>query len=104
MTQESYRRKHEHYLKAKRRRNQEHRQRNREFLQQVKAQPCVDCRQTWPYYVMDFDHVRGKKSFTIGASFSKPLEELKREVAKCDVVCANCHRIRTHGRHDNMRP
>jgi len=46
---------------------------------------------------MEFDHVRGKKLFNL----SKPPYNLKRvaaEIAKCDLVCANCHRLRTASR------
>ena len=68
----------------------------REFLRDAKARPCTDCGQQYPYFVMDFDHI-ANKSFTISQSL--PLYSLKRlkdEVAKCEVVCANCHRMRTH--------
>jgi hypothetical protein len=49
---------------------------------------------------MDFDHVRGEKVANVsvlvagGASRRRVLAE----IAKCEVVCANCHRERTHGR------
>jgi len=49
---------------------------------------------------MDFDHrFPDEKSFNIGRDALAgrcSLEQLEREIAKCDVVCANCHRIRTH--------
>lgn len=61
------------------------------------GKPCQDCGQTFPPYVMDFDHVpeRGVKKFNVG--LAKNLRQLAAEIAKCDLVCANCHRIRTHG-------
>jgi hypothetical protein len=44
---------------------------------------------------MDFDHVRGRKLFNIGASLSTvSLVRLLKEIAKCEIVCANCHRLR----------
>lgn len=67
------------------------------YLREVKNKPCADCGQSYPYYVMDFDHRKDKK-FLIsqavrhGVSFNV----LKEEIAKCDLVCANCHRIRTY--------
>lgn len=49
---------------------------------------------------MDFDHVRGKKSFNIGGGKmgTPSFEAIEVEIAKCDLVCANCHRIRTEKR------
>lgn len=58
----------------------------------------MDCNIKYPYYVMDFDHVRGKKSFTLGSLNGQGLQTVIKEIKKCDVVCANCHRIRTHKR------
>lgn len=62
--------------------------------------PCADCGQTFPPYVMDFDHRPGEeKSFGLAfAASGRSAVEVQAELAKCDVVCANCHRIRTHER------
>lgn len=58
--------------------------------------PCSDCGLKYPHYVMDFDHVRGKKRFNIASTSSIPsMRALEEEIAKCDVVCSNCHRHRT---------
>jgi hypothetical protein len=49
---------------------------------------------------MDFDHRDGRqKRFNIGRDALRQISEadLLREIAKCDVVCANCRRMRTHG-------
>ena len=71
----------------------------RRFLQTYKAKPCVDCKQKFPHYVMDFDHVRGKKLNEVSQMVSRhvSIRVLLAEIAKCDVVCANCHRERTYG-------
>lgn len=71
----------------------------REYIAEVKSVPCMDCKVKYPSFVMDFDHRDPKvKSFTIGKSVSSiSFAALLREIAKCDVVCSNCHRIRTHG-------
>jgi hypothetical protein len=60
----------------------------------------MDCGQTFPPYVMDFDHVRGEKKYNVGlmASSGYSLKMIAAEIQKCDLVCANCHRIRTHQR------
>jgi hypothetical protein len=69
--------------------------RKRDWLKSLKDRPCADCGVRYPFYVMDFDH-RGDKSFNIGAGRGRSLASLQAEVGKCDVVCANCHRERTH--------
>lgn len=76
---------------------------NTEFLLAAKATPCADCGGSFPHYVMEFDHVpeRGTKKTSIGAicgSRKMTAKTVKVEMAKCDLVCANCHKIRTHER------
>ena len=63
-----------------------------------KGSVCVDCGGTFPQVCMGFDHVDPlTKSFSIGAAMGRSLEILKTEADKCDLVCANCHAIRTAG-------
>ncbi len=72
-------------------------ERGREFIREQKRKPCADCGVEYPYYVMDFDHRDpNEKSFTI-ATYGYRVSEVKllAELAKCDVVCANCHRERS---------
>jgi len=66
----------------------------------AKDVPCADCGVKYPPYVMDFDHRPGEvKLFNVGQSRSgRPLEDILLEIKKCDVVCSNCHRERTHQR------
>lgn len=68
----------------------------------AKDRPCADCGQRFPTVAMDFDHVRGRKDYDISKmrNNNSSLEALHREIAKCDVVCACCHRIRTQARLD----
>lgn len=58
--------------------------------------PCVDCGESDPI-VLDFDHVRGVKSYNIATMIAgtHAIESIKKEIDKCDVRCANCHRRRT---------
>ena len=67
------------------------------------ASPCADCGRSYPAYVMDFDHVRGTKSVGISLMFSYSWQTILAEIAKCDLVCANCHRIRTFERGQYVR-
>lgn len=75
-----------------------------DLLKQAKNRPCFDCGKTYPYYVMDFDHREpDKKSFQLTMIRHKQsLKLMKTEMEKCDVVCANCHRIRTHAGSDSL--
>jgi len=58
---------------------------------------CSDCGQLFPACCMDFDHVEGDKSAEVGALVAKGAswELIQEEIDKCELVCANCHRIRT---------
>lgn len=76
-----------------------------EFIKSFKdGTPCHDCGLDWPYYVLEFDHREPeKKSFTVSAMVNSHWREkdwggISDEIAKCDVVCRNCHVIRSHGR------
>lgn len=57
---------------------------------------CVDCGAKLRYFQLQFDHLPAyKKLFNIGNGSNRPLEELQAEVAKCEIVCCNCHALRT---------
>lgn len=70
---------------------------NRLYVQEhLKDHFCVDCNESDPI-VLEFDHVRGKKSMGIASMVSQGVsfERLVEEIKKCDVRCANCHRRKT---------
>lgn len=76
---------------------------NREIIRAAKEVPCADCGIEYPYYVMQFDHL-GEKKFNIGQTGpSCAREKLLAEIAKCEVVCANCHSERSYQRHPARR-
>ena len=65
------------------------------------ANPCPDCRRRYPPECMDFDHRPGvTKVEGVGhmVACRWSWAAIEAEVAKCDIVCANCHRIRTKSR------
>lgn len=70
----------------------------RHKINALKAAPCTDCHACFHHAAMDFDHVRGEKYKVVSAMWSYSWERVLAEVAKCDLVCANCHRLRTQGR------
>jgi predicted transcriptional regulator len=81
-------------------RQNDRRNKVRSYLQDVKQDSvCTDCGENYPYWIMEFDHL-GDKSFTIGDACreGRTLEVIKAEVAKCEIVCANCHKNRTYMR------
>ena len=97
----------EHYKKHKaryRRKSKKRRDEVSAILNDMKDQPCADCGQVYPYYIMDFDHRDEEdKHFNIGTrKYSVSLEKLLEEVEKCDVVCSNCHRARTFRRENGI--
>ncbi|WP_108664510.1 hypothetical protein [Euzebya rosea] len=72
---------------------------NDQLIQQAKDVPCADCGGRFRTEEMDFDHVRGDKSFDIAnGRWQVSVETLEQEMAKCEVVCAVCHRLRTRDR------
>lgn len=96
LTNESYAKKPDYYRAniLKRRR------RIKKILDKIKTEsPCCDCKNNYPPYVMDFDHLdSSKKEFGISNAWNLSFDRLMEEVKKCEVVCSNCHRIRTHKR------
>lgn len=72
------------------------RQPNRDKTDKIKDVPCVDCGGKFPPECMDFDHLPGFiKSFKISAEINRTWSKIEAEIAKCEIVCSNCHRIRT---------
>lgn len=71
-----------------------------DFLRDLRRVPCTDCRSEFPAFVMDFDHREsGRKAFwVLQRAGSVSHDRLMAELEKCDIVCANCHRARTHAR------
>ena len=58
--------------------------------------PCVDCGQT-DIRLLEFDHVHGQKAHGISNLFTSGFNwsTIESEISKCEVRCANCHRIKT---------
>lgn len=74
-----------------------HREAKREWLVSQKIRPCDRCSGSFPAYVMDFHHRDpATKLFTVGQTATRGYEGLMAEIAKCDLLCANCHRIVEH--------
>lgn len=71
----------------------------RQIVRELKERPCKDCGVSYPYFVMDFDHRDpALKLINPNAMATRgwAIERIRAELEKCDVVCSNCHRVRTH--------
>lgn len=73
--------------------NTENKQRLYAYLS---SHPCVDCGET-DVRVLEFDHVRGNKTHEIARLIDRAISwsKIEAEIVKCEVRCANCHRIKT---------
>ena len=77
---------------------------HRAIISEMKTAPCMDCGQTYPPYVMDFDHLlSSEKKLMVSKMVGWSLDTLLAEVSKCDLVCSNCHRIRTFTRKNILK-
>lgn len=72
--------------------------RGRHFLFEIlKSASCMDCGYS-NWIALEFDHRDPEQkhdAVTRMVNDGTTLERIKQEVAKCDIVCANCHAIRT---------
>ena len=78
-------------------RNKKKTQTNREYIKSfLQNKSCVDCGEM-DIRVLEFDHVRGEKSFNISSAPARQIsvQTLQSELDKCDIRCGNCHRIKT---------
>ena len=91
-------RKIKHSAQAKIRKTQKY-QHRRKFIDWLKSIPCMDCNQSFHVVAMDFDHRDPEHKIDEISRLVEMLkvsdEDLMKEVLKCDVVCSNCHRLRT---------
>ena len=96
---EAQRRSHEKLREQRRIADRERKYQNKILIREYKEKPCTDCGVQYPYYVMQFDHVRGVKEGEISRFMSnRQWKKALAEIEKCDVVCANCHMERTFRR------
>ena len=88
-------------------RNKNKKDQIRSYIKQYKEfRGCMDCGGKFPFYVLDLDHRDPNEKVCSPASLANngSWEVMLRELDKCDVVCANCHRKRTHeGNHYAFR-
>jgi 5-methylcytosine-specific restriction endonuclease McrA len=87
------------------RRKQIHRVRIQDWMcEYLETHPCVDCGET-DIVVLEFDHVTDDKVADINRMMHNTysIKNIEAEIAKCEVVCANCHNRRTNRRGNMYR-
>ena len=62
--------------------------------------PCADCHQVFPAWVMHWDHLPGFEKLGDVSQLvtNRPRTVVLQELDKCELVCANCHVMRTVAR------
>ena len=81
------------------------RHRIRDAVRNIKeSKPCADCGHSYRYYVMHFDHrdASTKTKEVCRLTSEQSLVKVLAEIAKCDLVCANCHAERTYRRQNGL--
>jgi len=67
-----------------------------DFIRAFKVEHgCADCGYCAHHAALDFDHIDEKQ---INVCNAKSVQQAMAEIARCEVVCANCHRVRTFER------
>jgi hypothetical protein len=95
----------ERVLGRNRRDSRDRREIAREYVfEYLLAHPCVDCGNTNPV-VLTFDHVSGTKTANLAdlVTHGYSMQTIQTEMAKCEVVCHNCHAVRTQKKTNGYR-
>lgn len=83
--------------KEEHRTRQNHRRRILDIIKTMAS--CADCQYDSHPAALDFDHLpEFVKSFDIARETGRSWDLMFAEIMKCEVVCSNCHRIRTADR------
>jgi hypothetical protein len=72
---------------------------DRIWLRELKDnKPCMDCKVVHRHFALDYDHRDpSKKLAAVGNVLNRNGREAAlKEMSKCDLICANCHRYRTY--------
>ena len=69
----------------------------KKHVEKIKARGCDECGQRLPPSAMDFHHIdpntKTNKKIGNAICYDWPIPKIDAEIAKCKLVCANCHRI-----------
>jgi hypothetical protein len=83
--------------------NKTYREKVRKYVRKQKeSSPCMDCGVSYPYYVMEYDHIENNKIRSVAKITSNgSLDQVIKEISKCNLICSNCHKARTWKRIKN---
>ena len=76
------------------------------LIKRYEGTPCMDCDGVFEWCSMDFDHrpeeIKEINIAPYAAQKATPtnMAKIEKEIAKCDLICSNCHRVRTRDRHE----
>lgn len=72
----------------------------KQYVDKLKSEtPCMDCGNKFPPVAMDFDHRDGNEKYkNVSQLLKYSWLKMLAEIDKCDIVCSNCHRVRTQKR------
>lgn len=101
----AYEKKKPEYIQRAKESNKKIRRKISNLIIKAKDKPCVDCGRELPHYCMDLDHLPGSiKIDNVSCLVKKcSVKIIETEIAKCEVVCAVCHRIRTWERQQQLK-
>lgn len=87
--------------KTKERTNRSRTLAKRKIWEMKESSGCVDCKESYPHYMLDFDHLPeyNKSDSPTAILHRYSWEKAMKEIEKCDIVCKNCHAIRTWSRY-----
>lgn len=72
-------------------------QARRDLINKIKLdRGCSVCGYNTHAAALDFNHINGDKKFSISQDLKKAMSKLMAEIDKCEILCANCHRIHTY--------
>lgn len=72
-----------------------------QYVRDLKATgSCTDCGGKFSPVAMDYDHTGTDKVAPVSqlCADNASYERINLEISKCDLVCSNCHRVRSHER------
>lgn len=80
----------------------------RDLINKIKIdRGCAICGYNDHAAALDFNHTQGDKKFNVSQDPKVALHRLLEEIDKCEVLCANCHRVHTYENrhwHTNRKP
>ena len=91
----------EHYLRNKDKiveKKSNHRRLASAYVRETKTgKACLDCRNEFEWFQFDYHHRKGtvkRAAIYKMVSYGYSIESIIAEILKCDLICANCHRLR----------